>query len=320
MSTKQSSPFPVDLVYLWVDGNDPKWRAKRNAVIGRTETGSAVNCEGRYADNDELRYSLRAVEMYAPWIRNIYIVTDDQKPGWLDVDNPRIHIVDHREILPPQCLPTFNAPVIEHFLYRIPGLAEHFLYANDDMFFNRPVTPADFFDPSDGLPIIRFNRRPLRKLTLFLKEKLLGRKTSNYNLTIQNSARLVEEKYGIYIGDKSHHNIDAYCKSFYRHVHEDVFKADIEPTLTNHVRSDNDVQRNIYFFAAIAEKKGHLRYVTQKTSFRFHIDNPRHYAKLEKYNPMLFCMNDSQYADDSDRRRVTEYLRRRFPDKSSFEK
>ncbi len=56
----------VDLVYLWVNGNDPQWRAKRNATIGRTEDGSAVNCEGRYADNDELKFSLRAVEMYAP--------------------------------------------------------------------------------------------------------------------------------------------------------------------------------------------------------------------------------------------------------------
>lgn len=316
---KSMKAMEVDLVYLWVNGNDPQWRAKRNATIGGTEDGSAVNCEGRYADNDELKFSLRAVEMYAPWIQRIFIVTDNQVPRWLDVSNPKIRIVDHTEIIPAEYLPTFNSPVIEHFLYRIPGLGEHFLYANDDMFINRPVTPADFFG-SDGLPILRLNRRPFRKLTLFLKSKLLKRKISNYNLTIQNSARMVERRYGVYYGGKTHHNIDAYNKSFCRHVFEDVFKDEIEPTLTNHVRSDNDVQRNIYSYAAIAEKQGHLQYVSQKTSFRFHIDNHSHYEKLEKYNPLLFCMNDSQYADQNDRERVTEYLKSRFPKKSGFEK
>lgn len=309
----------VDMVYLWVNGNDPQWRAKRNAVIGRTEDGSAVNCEGRYADNDEMKFSLRAVEMYAPWIRNIFIVTDNQVPEWLDTTNPKIHIVDHTEILPSKCLPCFNSCVIEHYLFRIPGLAEHFLYANDDMFINRPVTPGDFFG-CDGLPIIRFNRRPFRKLSLFLKEKVLGRKISNYNLTIQRTARLVEEKLGVYIGGKTHHNIDAYNKSHLRHVREDLFRTEIDSTLGNHVRSDNDIQRNLYSYVAIVEKKAHLHYVTQKTSFRFHIDNHRHYQKLEKYNPMLFCMNDSQYAVPADRELVTEYLNTRFPDKSAFEK
>ena len=305
--------FDIDLVYLWVDGNDPAWRAKRNAL-----TGTPEDCKGRYADNDELKYSLRAAEMYAPWIRRIFIVTDNQVPGWLDTSNPRIRIVDHTEILPPECLPTFNSTVIEHFLFRIPGLAEHFLYANDDVFFNRPVAPSDFFTP-DGLPIVRFNRRPLRKLTLWIREKWLKKPISNYNLTIRTSARLVEKKYGVYFGCKTHHNIAAYSKSTYAHIF-DVFKDDIKSVLENHIRSDNDIQRNLYSYAAVAEKKAKPVYVTQRTSFRFHIDNPKHYAKMEKYKPMLFCMNDSQYATDADRSRVREYLLMRFPRKSDFEK
>ena len=316
---KMTQPIEVDLVYLWVNGNDPQWRAKRNAVIGKTEEGSAVNCEGRYADNDELKYSLRAVEMYAPWIRRIFIVTDHQKPEWLDTSNPKIQIVDHTEILPPQSLPSFNATVIEHFLYRIPGLAEHFLFANDDMFINRPVSTADFFG-SDGLPIIRFNHRYCRKFTLLFKEKILKRPMSNYNRIIQNAALLVEKRFGIYFGSKTHHNIDAYLRSDYQHTYEDIFKEDIEPTLINHIRSDNDIQRNLYAYVAIVQKRAHLHYVSQKTSFRFHIDNPKHYRKLEKFNPMLFCMNDSQYANQTDRERVTEYLKIRFPEKSQFER
>ena len=308
----------IDFVYLWVDGNDPKWQAKRNAFIGNTQKKSAVNCEGRYANNDELKYSLRSIELYAPWIRKIFIVTDNQTPQWLDTSNPKIKIIDHKEIMPAQSLPCFNSCVIEHFIHRIPGLAEHFLYGNDDMFFNKPVTP-DMFFTSKGFPIIRFNRRPFRKLTLLFKEKIQGKTLSNYVQTIRNSADLVEKKYGIYYGGKTHHNIDAYSKSNYEHAQQ-VFRKEIEATFQNHARSANDIQRNLYSYVDLAEKRGQLHYVTQKTSFRLHIHNESHYNKLERYNPMLFCMNDSEYADDNDRKRAAEFLEKRFPGKSQFEK
>ena len=308
----------IDLVYLWVDGNDPVWQAKRNACIGKPVEKTGMDCEGRYANNDELKYSLRSIEEYAPWIHRIFIVTDNQTPEWLDTTNPKIKIVDHKDIMPEICLPCFNSALIEHFLYNIPDLSEYFLYSNDDMFINRPVTPSTFYK-EDGLPIIRFNRRPFRKLTLFYKEKIMGRKLSNYVQTIRNSAELVEKKYGIYYGGKTHHNIDAYLKSSYKHTGE-IFKNEIEATYSNHVRSANDIQRNIYSYVALAEKRGHLNYVTQKTSFRFHIHKEKHYAKLERCNPTLFCMNDSEYATDNDRKRAKAFLEKRFPNKSQFEK
>lgn len=308
----------VDLVYLWVNGNDPEWQAKRNACIGTAETQRGVNCKGRYANNDELKYSLRSVAQYAPWIHKIYIVTDNQVPSWLDTTNPKVRIVDHKEIMPEVCLPCFNSTVIEHFLCKISGLSEHFLFANDDMFINKPVKPSDFFAP-DGLPIIRFNRRPFRKFTLWYKQKIQKKQLSNYLQIIQNAAELAEKRFGIYYGGKAHHNIDAYLKSDCEHV-ERMFKAEFEVTWSNHVRSANDIQRNIYSYVALAEKRAHLHYVTQRTSFRFHIHRPNHYAKLEKYHPMLFCMNDSEFATDDDRKRMADFLSRRFPDKSPFEK
>ena len=308
----------IDLVYLWVDGSDPAWRVKHNACIGQTEEKSTTNCEGRYADNDELKYSLRSVEWYAPWIRRIFIVTDNQVPVWLVTTNPKIKIVDHTEIMPAVSLPCFNSRLVEHCLYKIPGLAEHFLYANDDMFINKPVSPSTFF-AADGLPIIRFNRSLLRNLYLAFKEKFLGIPLKSYVHAIRNSAELVKKKYGIYYNGKTHHNIDAYLRSDYQHVAE-VFKEEIAATLSNHVRSTNDVQRNIYSYVPLAEKRGHLLYVTQKTSFRFHIQKESHYRKLKKYNPTFFCMNDSEYATDADRQRVTEFLAERFPEKSRFEK
>lgn len=307
----------IDLVYLWVNGNDPEWIAKREACIGGLSKAEE-NCKGRYVDNDELKYSLRSVEKYAPWIRKIFIVTDNQTPAWLDTSHPKIRIVDHTEIMPAECLPCFNSVVIEHHLHRIPGLSEHFLYANDDMCINKPVAPETFF-AKDSLPKIRLNYRPFRKLYILFKTKVRGRHLRNYPQTIQNAALLVEQKYGIYYGSKTHHNIDAYLKSSYRHTRQ-VFDKEISATLSNHVRSSNDVQRNIYSYVALAEKRGHLCYVSQRTSFRLHIDNRKRYKKFERYNPMLFCMNDSQYANDDDRKCAIAFLRKLFPDKSRFEK
>ncbi|XP_030179361.1 N-acetylglucosamine-1-phosphotransferase subunits alpha/beta isoform X4 [Lynx canadensis] len=53
----------------------------------------------RFEDNEELRYSLRSIERHAPWVRNIFIVTNGQIPSWLNLDNPRVTIVTHQVYL-----------------------------------------------------------------------------------------------------------------------------------------------------------------------------------------------------------------------------
>lgn len=313
-----TQPIEIDLVYMWVDGNDPAWRAKRQAITGHVETQTSADCKGRYVDNGELKYSLRSIELYAPWIRKIFIVTDNQVPEWLDTSNPKIQIVDHTEIMPPEALPCFNSTVIEHFLYRIPGLSEHFLLANDDTLLNCPVTPETFFE-ADGLPIFRMTKKRCRKLWLWVREHVLKKELNNHLRIIANAAKLVEERYGVYYGSRTHHNIDAYNRSDYERTYE-TFKDAIRPTLPNHVRKPNDIHRHIYTYAALAEKRAHLQYVDKFTSFSLQIHEPEKYEEMERCNPVFFCMNDSQFAQDSDRIRAAEYLGKRFPEKSKFEK
>lgn len=306
------------MVYLWVDGSDPEWQARRSAFTGQKLDNTEANCKGRYADNDELKYNLRAVEKYAPWIRHVFIVTDGQTPVWLDTSCPDVTVVNQNDIIPEVSRPCYNSSLIEHFLYRIPGLSEHFLYANDDMFLNKPVTPDTFFT-SDGLPIVRLIHARLRDWYLAFRKHVLGVPYKYYIRTLYNSAGLVRKRYGVYYSGKPHHNIDAYVRSDNRLVAEE-FNREISAVLNNHLRKDNDLQRVIYSYAALARKRGRLQYVTQRTSFRFHIQKKSHYAKLRRYDPLFFCMNDSEYAADSDRKRVTEFLAGRFPDKSRFEK
>ena len=254
--------------------------AKRQAFLA-DYTENEESCKGRYFDNEELKYSLRSIEKYAPWIRRIFIVTDNQVPTWLNASHPKIQMVDHTEIIPQEYLPCFNSRVIEHHMHKIPGLAEHFLYANDDMFFNKPVTPEDLF-AKDSLPIIRMNRRFLKKWALLYQMKVRGKQLRNYKFT--------------------------------------VLEEEISATLSNRVRSDSDYHRNLYSYVALAEKRAHVCYVNQYTSFRLNIENRSMYEKFEKYNPTFFCMNDSQYANDEDRKLVAVFLNKLFPDKSQFEK
>ncbi|GAA4968803.1 stealth family protein [Streptomyces hyderabadensis] len=140
--------FPVDAVYTWVDGNDPAWKRRKAQAKGEVYHAESAS-DARFISRDELRYSIRSLHLFAPWIRNIYVVTDDQVPQWMREDVPGARIATHREIFRnPGDLPTFNSHSIESQLHHIEGLAEHFLYFNDDMFIGRPVAPHAFFTPS----------------------------------------------------------------------------------------------------------------------------------------------------------------------------
>ena len=126
------------------------WKPLTPLEIGRDIIEEDVSTS-RFADNEELRYSLRSVEKYAPWIRNIYIVTNGQIPSWLNLDHPRIKVVTHEEIFSNKShLPTFSSPAIETHIHKIPGLSKQFIYMNDDVFFGDYVWPDDFYTHSSG--------------------------------------------------------------------------------------------------------------------------------------------------------------------------
>lgn len=311
-------PFDIDLVYLWVDGDDPKWLEKKRQFTGKVADYSEGNNKGRYVNNGELKYSLRSVEKYVPWIRRIYIVTDNQYPGWLQRDHPKIRIIDHTEILPEEALPCFNSSVIEYFIYKIPGLSEHFLLANDDMFFNKTLSPDYFFD-KEGIPFVRLKRKFLGRWHYPLKRFLLGRQ-GQYISKVLDGASFVEKKFGTYYSGIPHHNVDAYVKSDYRYAVEHVFEEQVGRSLSSRTRMYGDQHRSAFSYYALAVGRGHMKYVGNKESNRLSLYRDNLENRLDKYHPDLFCLNDNQRARDKDRKKVKPFLERVFPGKSSFEK
>lgn len=156
-NANMSHDSAIDIVYLWVDGNDSRWRAKRQAALQQLASDSSAamarysNVEGRFRDNHELRYSLRALEKFFPDHGHVYIVTDAQAPEWLRPSD-RLTVVDHRDLMPESSLPTFDSGHIESWIHHIPGLSERYFYFNDDVFFGAPVQLNDWFHP-DGFHV-----------------------------------------------------------------------------------------------------------------------------------------------------------------------
>lgn len=141
----QISTEPIDFVVTWVDGNDPAWLKERFQCLGIDELSASGNGTCRYRDWSSFRYWFRAVETFAPWVRYVHLVTWGHVPEWLKLDCPKLRIVNHKDYIPAEYLPTFNSIPIELNMFRIPGLSECFVYFNDDMLLSRPVTPEDFF-------------------------------------------------------------------------------------------------------------------------------------------------------------------------------
>jgi len=153
-SASTEHELAIDVVYTWVDDTDPEWARSYGEVLHTRHpwpTHALAANASRYRNRGELRYSLRSLALHAPWVRRIFIVTCGHVPPWLATADERIHVVRHDEILDGDCLPTFNSHAIETALHRIPGLAEHYLYCNDDFFFGRPVGASLFF-LRDGTP------------------------------------------------------------------------------------------------------------------------------------------------------------------------
>jgi hypothetical protein len=188
MTGSVSKNFPIDAVITWVDGADPEHAQKLNAYLAtlgevRPRAANAI----RFHHSGELDYCVTSLLRFAPWIRTIYIVTDNQLPAIINrlrgtEYEARVVVVDHRVIFAgfEQYLPTFNSSSILAVLWRIPGLAEHFIFLNDDFALIQPVKPDDFF--REGKVVLRGSWRAFaesgwrKRVRRWFKEVLMRNK------------------------------------------------------------------------------------------------------------------------------------------------
>ena len=137
----------IDFVVTWLDSNDSEWQ-KEYEFYKTKEKGDMS--KARFRDMNLFRYWFRSVETYAPWVNKVFLITNGKFPDWINKNNPKLVLVKHEDYIPKEFLPTFNSITIELHMHKIKGLSEHFVYFNDDMILNAPVTPDYYF--KEGLP------------------------------------------------------------------------------------------------------------------------------------------------------------------------
>lgn len=236
-SVMHHHPFPIDVVFTWVDGNDPQWQRRRaerqQLTAGNTVPVAPDDATQRYRSRDELRYALRSVRSFMPYVRHIYLVTDDQTPSWLDPDSSDITVVDHRDIFREPCnLPTFNSNAIETQLGNIPGLAEHFVYFNDDVMLLGPTPPEHFFFANG-----------VTKSFLEGQQSQYGEASPNFHNSknaVLNSSAAFERRFGRTFHQFHRHTPFPLRRSVLERM-TDEFESELRETASHYFRSIHDV-------------------------------------------------------------------------------
>ena len=121
----------MDIIIAWVDGNDPEWQEEFNSYKGIKDGNTDPS---RFRDWENFHFLFRGIEKFAPWVEKVHLVTWGHLPNWLNTDHPQLNIVNHKDYIPNEYLPTFNSHTIELNFHRIKELSEEYIYVNDDMF------------------------------------------------------------------------------------------------------------------------------------------------------------------------------------------
>lgn len=310
--------FPIDLVYTWVDSSDQQWLDKKQEYSPKNTLHDESTSAARYLNRDELKYSLRSVWMYAPWIRNIYIVTDDQVPSWLnDTYDSSIKVIPHSKVFHDKsALPTFNSHAIESQLHHIEGLAEHFIYLNDDMLFGRPVVPSQFFFSNGAAKHFRSKSR----VPAFAKSDA----DTPVDQATKNSREILMTKFSKAQSQVFEHAPYALNKSIFEEI-ESEFPEEYRLTYTARFRSPNDLNIPSH----LAHYWGYLtgRSFPSKISFTYiglavRDVQQRLNRLLTRRNVDAFCINDT-FTDNIDLEKqfsmIHEFMEGYFPYSAPWE-
>ncbi|QIG40175.1 sugar phosphotransferase [Microbacterium sp. 4R-513] len=309
---------PVDIVFSWVDGSSTEFQRQRAARMAGYVVGEGDDGPARFRHVDELRYALRSVHMYAPWVRRIFIATDSPAPSWL-LEHPKVTIVRSEEFFAdPSVLPTHNSHAVEAQLHRIEGLAEHFLYSNDDMFFGRPVEPEMFFTPAGVSKFVECEVR--------IGAGPTATHRSGHDNALRVNRDLLRERFGRTIVRDLEHCAAPLRRSVVAEL-EEAFPEDFARTAASRFRSATDISVTnclYHYYAlmtgrAIATQRPRVRYVqtTMAKSLR------RMEALAERRDVDMFCLNDGGETEIPEDVRVAtlrETLEKMFPVRAPWER
>ncbi len=193
----------IDAVLTWVNGEDKAWQEKINQYLDEKIDFNKKTQSVRYNSIGEIDIAIQSIIKFASFVKNIFLITDNQKPNTFDhlkkladIQGINLTIVDHQIIFKgyEKYLPTFNSRSIENMMFKIPDLSEHYIYFNDDFCLMRKTKPDDFF--IDGKPILRgkwesfYEDRKIRQFFIKIFKAKNPKDRTGFKGGQQNAARL----------------------------------------------------------------------------------------------------------------------------------
>ncbi len=326
----------IDFVVTWVDGSDEAWLNEKNKYKASKNQDSSKT---RYRDYEIIKYFFRSIEKYAPWVNKIYFITWGHVPKWLNIENPKLVIVNHKDYIPEEYLPTFNSCAIELNLHRIPSLSEYFVYFNDDIILNDYTKAEDFF--KNGLPrecavlnaIIPYGKSNFEH-RLVNNTNLINRNFDMMKVIKENLLKWFNVKYGKdlirtfcllpwkkFSSIKSYHLAISLLKSTYEKVWEKEENV-MNISCIDKFRSFFGVNPWVIKDWQICEGKFIPRTYKFGKLFSISEDNTELYRELKRRKYKMLCINDADDIKDFDetKEKLIIELENKFPEKSSFEK
>ena len=329
----------IDIVVPWVDSSDPEWIEEFNkfcpSALQKSDRQDAS--EERYRDMGLLRFWFRGVEKFLPWIRKIHFITNGQKPEWFNLSAEKLHWVRHEDYIPNEFLPVFSSHPIEIFIHRIEGLAEHFIYFNDDFFITQKLSDNFFFRdgspcdsaifrslyPTDSLMTkIRYN--DIMVINRFFSKKEQQKKnfrryfTPKYGTKLLNNLLMSSANHFTAFHDP--HTAQPYTKSLFEEVWRNC--GDILMEAASHrFRSPDDVNQWLFRYWYLA--KGEFHPVNNLKKSRYFdisddIDTICNAISSKKY-AQIILNDDTVKNPEYVFARLRDAFQSILPEKSSFE-
>ena len=327
----------IDIVVTWVDMNDPAWKEEFIKYSGKQENEENGVVDARFRDYGFLKYWFRGIEKFAPWVRKVHFVTSGQHPSWLDRNNPKLQLVDHKDFIPGEFLPTYNSVVIERYMHKIPDLAEKFIYFNDDFYMLRPIPVSRFFQnglPSD-IAVFQYNpswsqwyktlKNNIRLINRhFDKKEVLNKFYDKwFSPEYEKKGRMNKwlSWYPKFITLRVHHNAQPYLKSTFQEVWAEEGE-ELRRTSTNRFRSATDYSPELFRTWQIC-KGNFMPYNTYKDTKMFPLMvKPKQAVRaIKNQEYSLVCLNDNKNIRHYDKlmNEIKEAFESILPEKSTFE-
>lgn len=328
----------IDFVILWVDGNDEKWIKEKEKYQSDKKLLSAS--ASRYRDWDNLQYWFRGVEKFAPWVNKIYFITWGHLPKWLNVNNPKIKIINHKDYLKEEDLPTFNSNAIELRMHEIEGLSELFVAFNDDTFIIDNIKPEDFFVngiPKDEYaenPIISFGTKSQTAHASMNNMDIINRnfnkrnvykkhffKYFNYRYGIKNFRTLLLLPWPAFCGIQSSHLPVAYCKETFKKVWKKESEI-LEKTCASRFRMYTDVSHWTMRNWQLCEGNFMPRSKKYGKYYTISKNNKKLLQHIVKQKTKIICINDTndEINFEESKNEINNAFKVILPEKSTFEK